>query len=101
MKTNEVSTGAVGVLAGPPPERKSTDPAQAAGPADRATLAQTDQLRASVSTSLSVAASERPERIHNLTQQVRSGVYRPNSSQLADQILAEAEFDARLVNTLG
>jgi anti-sigma28 factor (negative regulator of flagellin synthesis) len=100
MKTNEVSTGAVSVLGGLPPERKGTDAAPPAGPADRATLAEMDHLRASVSTSVGVAASERPERIHNLTQQVRSGVYRPNSSQLADQILSEAEFDARLVNTL-
>lgn len=100
MKTNEVSSAATVAPAGPAPERKSQDAGPPAVPTDRATLAQTDYLRASIATSVNVAASERAVRIHDLTQQVRAGVYRPNSSQLAEQILAEAAFDADLASTL-
>lgn len=103
MKTNDVnSVNSAAVVAppGPAPERKSQDEAPPTVPTDRATLAQTNFLRTSIATSVNVAASERASRIHDLTQQVRSGTYRPNSSQLADQILAEADFDANLAATL-
>jgi anti-sigma28 factor (negative regulator of flagellin synthesis) len=58
-----------------------------------------DQLRrvkTSVEAGVAMAAGERSERLHVLTQAVRSGTYRPNASQLAEQILAEAELDAKL-----
>jgi len=101
MKTNEVNSAAVVSPAGPAPERTSQDAAPPSLPTDRATLAQSSSFRATVSANMSVSASERPSRLHDLAQQVRAGVYRPNSSELADQILAEAEFDAHLKNTLG
>ncbi len=100
MKTNEVNSTAVVAPAGPAPERRTQDTAPPAVPTDRATLAQSDYLRSSIATNVSVAASERAVRIHDLTQQVRGGTYRPNSSQLADQLLAEAAFDADLAATL-
>ena len=100
MKTNEVNSVAVVAPTAPAPERKSQDVAAPAVPTDRATLAQSDYLRSSIATSVNVAASERAVRIHDLTLQVRSGTYRPNSSQLADQILAEAAFDADLAAKL-
>jgi anti-sigma28 factor (negative regulator of flagellin synthesis) len=63
---------------------------------DRISTNQTSEVRASVEAGVTMAASERSERLHHLTQAVRSGTYRPNASQLAEQILAEAELDARL-----
>ncbi|HEY4184098.1 MAG TPA: flagellar biosynthesis anti-sigma factor FlgM [Polyangia bacterium] len=102
MKTNEVNgTSAPIVQGGQPADRKSAEVVGQAAVGDRATLEQSDQLRASMSNNVNVAASERAVRIHSLTQQVRAGTYRPNSSQLAEQILAEAQFDARLAATLG
>jgi|GEM_PF-3221620 len=100
MKTNEVNSAPAIAPAAPAPERRSSEPAPPAVPADRATLAQSDYLRSSIATNVNVAASERAVRIHALTQQVRSGTYRPNSSQLAEQILAEAAFDADLAASL-
>jgi anti-sigma28 factor (negative regulator of flagellin synthesis) len=101
MKTNEVNSAVVLAPAAPAPERKSQEAAPPTVPTDRATLAQSDYLRSSIATSVNVAASERAIRIHDLTQQVRGGTYRPNSSQLADQILAEAALDAQLAASLG
>ena len=100
MKTNEVNSVAIVAPTVPAPPSKSQDAAPPAVPTDRATLAQSDYLRSSIADNVSVAASERAIRIHDLTQQVRAGTYRPNSSQLADQILAEAQFDAQLAATL-
>lgn len=100
MKTNEVNSVAVIAPAAAAPDRRTQDAAPPVVPADRATLAQSDYLRTSIATNVNVAASERAVRIHDLTQQVRSGTYRPNSSQLAEQILAEAAFDADLAATL-
>lgn len=100
MKANEVNSAAAVAPVAPAPERRSQDPAPPVVPTDRATLAQTDYLRTSIANNVNVAATERAVRIHDLTQQVRSGTYRPNSSQLADQILAEAAFDADLAASL-
>jgi hypothetical protein len=101
MKTNEVSPGTAGVSGILSPERKGGEPDSPVGASDRATLAQTDKLNAAISANVNVAATERAQRIHTLTQMVRAGVYRPNPSQLAEQILAEAEFDAHLERVLG
>ena len=57
---------------------------------------QIGRVRASVETGVTMAAGERSERLHVLAQAVRSGTYRPSASQLAAQILAEAELDAKL-----
>jgi len=100
MKTNDVNSSAVIAPAAPAPERRSQDAAPAVVPTDRTTLAQSDYLRTSIASSVNVAATERAVRIHDLTQQVRSGTYRPNATQLAEQILAEAAFDADLAATL-
>ena len=82
------------------PAQEPTAPAAAAPAADRVTLDQVGQLKTSVATGVTMAASERSERLHSLAQAVRSGTYRPNASQLAEQILAEAELDARIAKVL-
>ena len=79
----------------PPPA-----PAVPAPAADRVTLDQVGQIKTLVATGVTMAATERSERIHHLAQAVRSGTYRPNASQLAEQILAEAELDARIAKAL-
>ena len=86
---------AVGRTAVPAPA-----PVEAAPPVDRVTLDQVGQIRTLVATGVTMAASERSERLHHLAQAVRSGTYRPNASQLAEQILAEAELDAKIAKTL-
>jgi anti-sigma28 factor (negative regulator of flagellin synthesis) len=74
--------------------------APAAPVVDRVTLDQVGQIKTLVATGVTMAASERSERLHHLAQAVRSGTYRPNASQLAEQILAEAELDARIATVL-
>ena len=69
-------------------------------PQDRVSLKEVAAVGASVDAGVTMAASERSERLHHLTQAVRAGTYRPNASQLAEQILAEAELDARLARVI-
>src|ERR1041384_4228452 len=77
----------------------SAEPA-AAPAADRVTLDQVGQIKTSVATGVTMAASERSERLHHLAQAVRSGTYRPNASQLAEHTLAQAELAARIAKVL-
>jgi anti-sigma28 factor (negative regulator of flagellin synthesis) len=72
----------------------------AASPGDRISISQASEIRTSVEEGVTMAAAERSQRLHHLTQAVQSGTYRPNASQLAAQILAEAELDARLARTM-
>jgi len=83
-----------GTVAAPPP------PPAPAAPADRVSLEQVAQVRTSVATGVTMAASERSERIAHLAQAVRAGTYRPNASQLAAQMLADAEMEAQLARAL-
>ncbi len=69
-------------------------------PAVRVTTDDAISFKASVANGMTMAAGERSLRIQTLTQAVRSGGYRPSVSQLADQILAQAELDARLAAAL-
>lgn len=64
------------------------------------TLDETKSLQASVSGGINLAATERAVRLNSLAQEVRSGAYRPNPSQLAERILADAELEARLMSML-
>jgi hypothetical protein len=93
--TPESTAGKTAVPAQEPPE-----PVAAAPAAARVTLEQVGQLKTSVATGVTMAASERSERLSHLAQAVRAGTYRPNASQLAEQILAEAELDARIAKVL-
>ncbi len=90
-------------------ETKATPPGQSPGVApesdvavrdiaapDRVTTAEASQLKDSTSNGINMAAAERALRIESLTQQVRSGTYHPSVSRLAEEILAQADLDARL-----
>lgn len=67
---------------------------------DRVTTEGASRLRDSTSNGINMAAAERALRIQSLTQQVRSGTYRPSASRLAEEILAQADLDARLASGL-
>jgi hypothetical protein len=68
---------------------------------DRVTTEEADHLKESVSSTRRMAAGERALRLQALAQEVRSGTYRPNVSQLAAEILAQVELDMRLAERLG
>jgi len=65
-------------------------------PLENVSMEDTTALATSVAGGINLAATERAVRLHSLAQEVRSGAYRPNTSQLAERILAEAELEARL-----
>ncbi|MEP6653479.1 MAG: flagellar biosynthesis anti-sigma factor FlgM [Myxococcales bacterium] len=109
MKVNEPKSAAAahpsGVApTGPAPEASaalalglaSSSPSAA----ERVSTDEAAHLNDIVASATKMAASERALRLQALTQQVRSGNYHPNVSQLADQILAQAELDARLAKNL-
>jgi anti-sigma28 factor (negative regulator of flagellin synthesis) len=101
VKTNGVESTNSARVSGATPEpviqvaAAPPDPTSQA-PVDRVSMNQVGQVKTSVETGVAMAAAERSERLHVLVQAVRSGTYRPNASQLAAQILAEAELDAKL-----
>ena len=100
MKVNNLVVvppgGAPTQPAGSPAEAQAADTV----PVDRVSLSQGGQTKTMLESGVNIAATERSERLHHLTQAVRSGAYRPNASQLAEQLVAEAEFDARLAKAL-
>jgi anti-sigma28 factor (negative regulator of flagellin synthesis) len=101
LKTNGVESTNPARISGATPE--AVTPHAAAppdappdAPVDRVSMDQLGRVKKSVEAGVTMAAAERSERLHSLVQAVRSGTYRPNASQLAEQILAEAELDAKL-----
>ena len=77
---------------------KEADVPPPTAPAVRVTTEAASGFKASVAGGVSLAAAERSLRLQSLTQAVRSGGYHPSASQLADQILAQAELEAELAN---
>jgi hypothetical protein len=99
VKINDVPTGSSALVSLAQPAAAAAHPptsAPAPDETERVTHGELQHLQPSITASVNIAASERSARLHTLTQVVRSGTYRPNASQLADQILAEAELDTRL-----
>lgn len=104
MKVNEpkqptlVQPGPAATATARPPTALAV---QAPNSADRVTTDEADRLNQAVSDGRRMAAAERALRLQSLAQQVRSGTYRPNVSQLAAEILEQADLDARLARHLG
>jgi hypothetical protein len=71
---------------------------KAEAPVEHVSMEGAAALQTSVGTGISLAATERALRLHSLAQEVRSGAYHPNPSQLAERILADAELEARLIS---
>ena len=82
-----------------PPSGGAPVPVVAAQAAERVTTGDAEHLRQTIDGGVSMAAGERSRRLESLTQQVRAGVYRPNISQLAEEILAQADLDTRLAQS--
>jgi anti-sigma28 factor (negative regulator of flagellin synthesis) len=97
MKVTDVKAvvGAERIKAG---ESATTEPAAASTPKDRVSVgvAGGQQSATAVATTRSAAGSRHAARLQQLESQVRSGGYRPDPSRVAEQILADAEVDARL-----
>jgi hypothetical protein len=69
-------------------------------PVDVVTTGDTNNLKASIALGVNIAATERSLRLTSLAQQVRAGTYRPSASRLADEILEQAQMDARIAQSL-
>jgi hypothetical protein len=98
MKINEAQS--VAPVAASDGAGSSFAPPPHPDPADLITTNDVDRLRAAVQSGVPMAAVEHATRLTELVERVRSGAYRPSAAALADQILAEAELDARLAQSI-
>ncbi|HVR61595.1 MAG TPA: flagellar biosynthesis anti-sigma factor FlgM [Polyangia bacterium] len=70
-------------------------------PKDKVDVRASRDAQASVASARSAASNNRISRLKEIEQQVRSGGYQPNPSQVADEILQAAEVDAKLREMIG
>jgi hypothetical protein len=93
MKINETKPVAeVGRVA--TPEQSVTTPK------DRVTVTPSRDVGGAVTTAKATSAGERPGRLKALEARVRAGEYHPDPSRVAEEILQDAEIDARLQSIL-
>ena len=81
------------------PERVAAQQASsngALGTRDKVTVDATKGAQASVSSARRTTGTERAGHLQRLEASVRSGTYSPDPSRVAEQILSDAEVDARL-----
>ena len=99
MKINEIKS-AVGLERIKPqetPPQPSGAPATPTGePRDRVTVGASRTTDISFASARRAAGSERSAHLDRLETQVRSGTYTVDPSRVAEQILSDAEVDARL-----
>jgi anti-sigma28 factor (negative regulator of flagellin synthesis) len=89
MKINETKPVAdVGRVVPPDPP--------ATTPRDRVTVDHSRDVNLAMVTSKASVAGGRAQRLQDLEAQVRAGNYHPDPSKVADEILQDAEIDARL-----
>ena len=80
-----------------PVDRVTTpDSSIANPPKDRVTVQESRAAHASAVSARSAAAGGRAGRLKDIEQQVRAGNFRPNPSRVAEEILQDAEIDAKL-----
>ncbi len=90
MKINETKPVAdVGRVVPPDPPATTT-------PRDRVSVDNSRDVDLAMATSKASVAGGRAQRLQNLEAQVRAGNYHPDPSRVADEILQDAEVDARL-----
>jgi anti-sigma28 factor (negative regulator of flagellin synthesis) len=92
--TDTKPVGAVDRIAG-------SDAPVAPPPKDKVDVRASREAQASVASARSAAGSQRISRLKEIEQQVRSGGFKPNPSQVADEILQAAEVDAKLREMIG
>ena len=86
-----------------PPDRLKAGEASASvvsGAQERVSVDSTKEAEASVAVAQKAAGGRRAARLEKLESQVRSGGYSPNASSVAEQILSDAEVDAKLAALL-
>lgn len=100
MKVKELSPGQV-VAAATSRANAGTGVKEqsAASPADKVTVP-TAQDRAAVEVVRQATASGRAARVQEIVNAVKSGQYYPSPQQIAQQLVSEAEIDARLAAML-
>jgi hypothetical protein len=93
MKVKDFSAAPVGsrpqAAQGPVPTAPKGDP-------EKVSVRSTREVDAAVAAAKRAAGGERSARLERLEAEVRAGGYRPNPSRVAEQILSDAEVDARL-----
>ena len=72
------------------------DPPVANPPKDRVTVHESRAAQASVGAARHAASANRASRLKDIEQQVRAGNFKPNPSRVAEEILQDAEIDAKL-----
>lgn len=81
------------------PRAKPVDalaPEETSVPKDRVSVQSSKDAEAAVAVANRAAGGRRAARAERLEAQVRSGSYRPDAGRVAEQILADAEVDARI-----
>ena len=68
--------------------------------ADRVTVAGSKEMNATIASARQAAGGARAARLERLEAQVRSGGFRPDPSRLAQQILSDAELEAKIQSML-
>ncbi|MBC8133794.1 MAG: flagellar biosynthesis anti-sigma factor FlgM [Deltaproteobacteria bacterium] len=69
-------------------------------PKDRVSVQETRDVEAAVAAAHRAAGGRRGARAEKLEAEVRAGTYRPDAGRVAEQILADAEIDARIASLL-
>lgn len=72
----------------------------ASGPKDRVSVQASKEMEAAVEAAHRAAGGRRVARLERIEAEVRSGNFRPDPSRVAEQILADAEVDARIAAML-
>ena len=80
--------------------RVAPDAPAHAQPKDRVSVDSSREVDVAVSTAKASQAADRPGRLKALEARVRAGEYHPDPSRVAEEILQDAEVDARLQSLL-
>jgi anti-sigma28 factor (negative regulator of flagellin synthesis) len=92
MKISDVKA-----IDGTPRVKGAEDPStEAKAPKDRVSVRATDEAASAAAVARQAAGGRRAARAEQLEAEVRSGGYHPDPTRVAEQILADAEVDARI-----
>ena len=102
MKVSE-STPIAGPDRAPAPQAppSSSGSAAAQGARDRVSVDASKGAESTISSARRSSATDRAARLQKLESSVRSGTYAPDPGRVAEQILSDAEVDARLQAIIG
>lgn len=97
MKVSDQKTGQIVPLSA---QRTATapEPAVAAGPAEKVSVTKSTEV--DLMAAQSVASSGRAQRLQEVINAVKSGQYYPSPQQIANQLVSQAEIEAKLRSLL-